>query len=37
MPVEGEARESSGATEADIGEDEVMWQNPRLLNAWCEL
>ena len=26
MPVEGEAREASGATEADIGEDEVVLQ-----------
>ena len=26
VPVEGEAREASGATEADIGEDEVVLQ-----------
>ena len=26
MPVEGEATEASGATEADIGEDEVVVQ-----------
>ena len=26
VPVEGEAREASGATEADIGEDEVVVQ-----------